>query len=180
MHIETKRLVIRSIMPDDEDEFAAMLEAGGLEDIFGDCSDYRCWIKDWIETAIRLSRNDNPEGSYLAYAVKCKRTGRLVGSVGCSHYDDLNLTGITYFTGQPFRDLGYADEAADAYTQYFLEHYRRSALYAVIRSDNKFSRKAAERAGYSLEREWSYQDIYDKEPQMYCLYKISAGILRSM
>ena len=44
MKIETDRLIIRSLRPDDEPDFITMASDGSLTEIFGDCSDCSHWI----------------------------------------------------------------------------------------------------------------------------------------
>ena len=71
---------------------------------------------------------------YLAYTIILKDGAAVVGSVGCSYYEDLRETGITYFVGAQYRNNGYAVEAVKAYTKptYFPFHlcYHRKQTMA--------------------------------------------------
>lgn len=118
MRIETDRLIIRSIEHGDERAFADMAKDGSLLDIGFDmnCSE---WIEEWIGEALLMDEIDNPQNAYIAYTICLKSNGLVIGSVGCSYYEDLEQTGITYFIGQKYRRNGYAVESVQAYINYF-------------------------------------------------------------
>lgn len=42
---------------------------------------------------------DNPAAEYLAYTIVLKEMEIVIGSVGCSYYDEFQEMGITYFIG---------------------------------------------------------------------------------
>lgn len=176
MFIETERLIIRSIEPEDEQAYINMASDGSLQDIFGDCSGCREWMGSWIREAQVLDREDNPAGEYLAYAVTEKSQGTLLGSVGCSYYEDLEQVGITFFIGSAFRGQGYAAEAAAAYVQYFFTHYDIHKLIATVRDDNTASWKTIEKAGFDLSDTRMYRDINDEKEELYRFYERSDTI----
>ena len=74
----------------------------------------------------------------------------VVGSVGCSYYEDLRETRITYFVGAQYRNNGYAVEVVKAYTEYFLKCYNAKRIIATVRNENVPSCKVIEKAGYIL------------------------------
>ena len=74
----------------------------------------------------------------------------VVGSVGCSYYEDLRETRITYFVGAQYRNNGYAVEVVMAYTEYFLKCYNAKRIIATVRNENVPSWKVIEKAGYIL------------------------------
>lgn len=135
MVIETERIKIRDIALADENTFIKMASDGSLNDVGFDrnCSS---WMKGWIIEAQKLAQNDDPRTEYLAYVIEDKRTGFLIGAVGCSFYGDLGKVGITYFVGAEFRGKGYASEAVKAYVRYYFEHYDENEIIATIREDN--------------------------------------------
>lgn len=170
MLCETKRLIIRILKPEDELVFIKMASDGSLNDIgFGqDCD---AWMKDWIAEAIQLTKKKNPCDEYLAYAIVLKDTDEVVGSVGCSYYENLEKVGITYFVGAEYRGNGYAAEAVWAYTKYFWDSYEALNLIATIREENVGSWKSIEKAGYKLtEKKW-YKDINDEKEEIYRFYE---------
>lgn len=171
MYIETKRLIIRDLELSDETPYIEMASDGSLHDIFGDYSDCQNWMGNWLEESILLAKQDNPHTEYLAYSIIEKATHIVIGSIGCSYYEDLNQIGITYFIGSSYRRKGYASEATSAYTTYFLDHYDIPALIATIRTDNIASCKTIEKAGYVLKKTKQYKDINDSKEVLYHFYE---------
>ena len=132
MIIETERLLIRTLKPKDAIPFVEMASDGSLSDIGFD-NDCSGWMAEWIIEAKKLTDVDNPTLEYLAYAIELKEKDTVIGSVGCSYYDDLQKTGITYFIGAKYRHNGYAVEAVKAYANYFIGHYDSFKLIATFR-----------------------------------------------
>ncbi len=56
MLLQTRRLRVRSIRPEDEKAFIHMASDGSLTEIFGDCRECHKWMGDFIEEAIRLEK----------------------------------------------------------------------------------------------------------------------------
>lgn len=172
MQIITDKIIIRELQPDDEEALIHMALDGTLSEIFGDCSACGEWMGSWIREAIGLYRENNPSREYLAYAVVDRNTNQLAGSVGCSAYEDLGETGLTYFVGSSFRNRGIATEAAKAFTAYFIKKYPYIVrLIATVRTDNIPSCRCIEKAGYTFLERKLYKDINDTEAQEYNFYE---------
>ncbi len=172
MWLETNRLVIRNLKREDAAAFVRMASDGSLEESIGFDAGCGAWMDAWIEKAIALSNADDPRGPFLAYAIETKDTKEVIGSVGCSYYDDLKKVGITYFIGADVRNHGYAAEAVCAFVPYFFEHFDEETLIANILQENVPSQKVAEQAGFVLNEVKMYRDIEDVEEKMYCFYSI--------
>ena len=172
MQIETERLIIRDLTAEDGYSFSAMAADGSLTDIGFD-RDCGKWMAEWIVEAQELAARDRPDSAYLAYAVVLKDENIVVGSVGCSYYEDIQEIGITYFIGAQYRNRGYAVEAIKAYAAYFFAHYRASRLIATIRVENVSSRKTAEKAGFRLVEKKLYQDLNDEQAEWYYFYELT-------
>ena len=171
MLIETKRLVIRDVQEEDGPVFAGMAADGSLRDIGFD-EDCGRWIMDWIPEAQTLAAQDRPDADYLAYTVAAKDGGAVIGSVGCSWYEDLRETGVTYFIGPQYRNCGYAREAVEAYVRYFFSHYSGiSKIIATVREENIPSWKTVEKAGFRLVETKLYQDLNDSQAEPYRFYE---------
>lgn len=170
MRLETERLIIRELEPGDETIFAQMATDGSLAEIGFD-RDCKSWIADWLTEARALTAQDNPTQDYLAYALVEKDGQTVVGSVGCSYYEDLQKVGITYFVGTAYRGLGYAAEAAKAYGAYFSKRYPLPSFIATVRKENPASWKTVEKAGFQKTGERMYQDINDEQPELYYFYE---------
>lgn len=170
MYLETERLLIRSFQLSDEKAFIEMASDGSLTEIFGDCSECYKWMGNFIKESIQLDLENNPGKAYLAYVIEDRHTHTAVGSVGTSYYDDLQETGVTYFIGAKFRGRGYAAEALQALTEYFLKNYDLNKLTATAKTKNTPSCKTLERAGFRLTDTRLYQDLYDEKPELYRFY----------
>lgn len=170
MILETSKLIIRSLNKYDGQAFAEMAEDGSLLDV-GFAADCAAWMDEWIDGAIILSENDNPRKEYIAYTVCLKETNEIIGSVGCSFYEDLDEVGITYFIGNKYRGNGYAAESVKAYTEYFFSHYQIKKLIATIREANVSSWKTVEKCSFSLVETKMYKDVNDDVEQLYRFYE---------
>lgn len=169
MLLETEKLIIRNVEPEDGNAFIEMAADGSLNDIGFD-KDCGEWMDGWIIEAGELAKADNPRGDYLAYTVVLKENGAVIGSVGCSYYEDLGKVGITYFIGAKYRSRGFAAEAAGAYAGFFLSHYDIPELIATVREENVSSWKVIEKAGFRLAEKKPYRDINDCREEMYRFY----------
>lgn len=170
MFLETRRLIIRDLLPADSLAFAQMAADGSLRDIGFDpnCSS---WITAWQEEAAALAIQDDPKRDYLAYTVVLKDSLIPIGAVGCSYYEDLQQTGITYFIGAPYRSNGYALEAVEAYLDYFSSHYPIQTLIGTVRAENIPSWQVLEKAGFRLTAKKQYRDINDTQEELYHFYE---------
>ena len=117
-----------------------------------------------IETQRLLIRDVKTEDAKL-FAIMA-----VVGSVGCSYYEDFQEIGITYFIGAQYRNNGYAVEAVRAYTKYFLNHYHVKRMIATVRDENIASWKVMEKAGFTLIEKRMYKDLNDDNEKLYRFY----------
>ena len=175
MRVETERLFIRDVEKEDEIPFVEMALDGSLCDCGFD-KDCSKWMAGWITEAKELADADNPNAEYLAYTITLKNEDTVVGSVGCSFYEDLQEIGITYFIGNQYRNNGYAIEAVKAYVGYFFKRYNVPKMIATIREENISSWKVIEKAGFTLNEKKMYKDINDVKEELYRFYEIDRDI----
>lgn len=174
MLLETQRLIIRDLLPEDEKTFVEMASDGSLNDIGFDVN-CGAWMKAWITEARQFAIRNNPRKDYLAYVITLKNKNEvIIGSVGCSYYEDLKAVGITYFIGAQYRNSGYAVEAVQAYTKYFLSSYDIPKLIATVRAENVSSWKVVEKADFLLIEKKMYRDLNDSKDELYHFYEIKA------
>ena len=171
MTLETERVIIRELEASDGKCFAEMALDGSLKDTGFDanCNE---WISKWIVEAQKLSYNDDPTVEYLAYTIQLKNLETVIGSVGCSYYEDFKKVGITYFIGAKYRNNGYASEAVKAYIKYFFQHYGIDELIATVREENISSWKVIEKSGFRLTERKMYKDLNDDCEELYRFYSI--------
>lgn len=170
MLIETQRLIIRDLKAEDGETFVAMASDGSLNDIGFDngCGD---WMTDWIAEAIQFADRNDPYTDYLAYTITLKNN-EVIGSVGCSYYEDLDEVGVTYFIGANYRNSGYAVEAVMAYTEYFFACYDIKKMIATVRADNAPSCHVVEKANFVLTEKKLYKDLNDSKAELYHFYEL--------
>lgn len=173
MLIETERLIIRDLQSEDGEIFAAMAKDGSLKAIGFDesCND---WITKWISEAKQFAERDDPYKDYLAYTITLKKDHKVIGSVGCSYYEDLREIGITYFIGANYRNTGYAVEAVRAYTKYFFTRYHIKKMIATVRAENVSSCRVVEKANFLLSEKKMYRDLNDCKKELYHFYERSS------
>lgn len=172
MRLETKRLIIRSLQPTDENALIDMAADGSLWEIFGDCSECQKWMGEFIRDAIRLEAEDDPYHEYLAFAIEDKNSHMMVGSVGSSYYEDFEEVGVTYFIGAEYRGNGYAAEALQCLVEYLFARFHLNRLVATANINNTASCKTLEKAGFSLKETKMYQDLYDECENMSNIYEL--------
>lgn len=171
MRIETQRLLIRDVAAEDGNLFVKMAADGSLNDCGLD-RDCGSWMPEWIVEAKEFAARNNPGRDWLAYTITLKEENIVVGSIGCSYYEDLQETGITYFIGAKYRNKGYAAEAVKAYAEFFLQNYDIPKMIATVRAENIFSWKVAEKAGFMLAEKRMYKDINDEKEELYHFYEM--------
>ena len=176
MYLETERLIIRSIQLEDEQAFIEMASDGSLTEIYGDCSECHTWMGNFIREAMQLDRENNPYREYLAYAIVEKKSGKVVGSVDTSYYEDFKEIGITYFIGADFRGNGYAAEVVKKFVKSFFENPTSSRMIATPNVENKASCMTLEKAGFRLIETKMYRELYDEKEEMRNFYEISCSI----
>lgn len=172
MRLETKRLIIRSLQPTDENALIDMAADGSLWEIFGDCSECQKWMGEFIRDAIRLEAEDDPYHEYLAFSIEDKNSHMMVGSVGSSYYEDFKEVGVTYFIGAEYRGNGYAAEALQCLVEYLFARFHLNRLVATANINNTASCKTLEKVGFSLMETKMYQDLYDECENMSNIYEL--------
>ena len=172
MLIETQRLIIRDLETEDGTSFAEMAADGSLNDCGFD-KDCSRWMTEWVAEAKELAIRDNPYIDWLAYTITLKNENIIVGSIGCSYYEDLQEIGITYFIGSQYRNNGYASESIKTYIEYFFNHYDVQKVIATVRDENVSSWKAVEKAGFRLTEKRMYKDLNDDKEELYHFYEIT-------
>ncbi|MDO5156973.1 MAG: GNAT family N-acetyltransferase [Eubacteriales bacterium] len=172
MLLETERLVIRSVEMTDEKAFVDMAADGSLAEDIGFDENCGSWMNNWIKENKELDIQDDPRADSIAYTIELKESGNVIGSVGCTYYDDMDKVGIVYFIGTKYRGSGYAAEAAKAYVDYFFEHYQEDELIAPIRDANEASCKTIEKVGFVLLEKKLYKDINEEYEIMHRFYAV--------
>jgi [ribosomal protein S5]-alanine N-acetyltransferase len=148
MLIETERLVLRPLTPEDELALGAVLS---------DAETMRWYprpltrseVREWIER--QMSRY--PAGNGLLGMIE-KQTGRLIGDCGAVWQEVEGRTEleIGYHVNRECWNHGFASEAARAVMENSFGRFDVERVVSMIRPENGASRRVAEKNGLSLDR----------------------------
>jgi RimJ/RimL family protein N-acetyltransferase len=146
--LETNRLVLREMSPEDLDFVAAMLADSDVMRFYP-----KCYSREesaiWIERQMkRYARHGH--GLWLVLE---KATGQPVGQVGLliQQIDGVQEKEMAYLIHRPFWRRGFAAEAGIACRDYALTFFARSRVFALIRPENLPSRRVALKLGMTPE-----------------------------
>lgn len=148
MRIETARLLLRPLTPEDEAALATVLS---------DAETMRWYprpftgdeVREWIER--QLGRYSSSTG---LLGVVEKQTGRLIGDCGpvWQEVEGRTELEIGYHVSRERWNQGFATEAARVVIDYALENLGVERVVSMIRPENLASRRVAEKNGLTLER----------------------------
>lgn len=144
--IDTARLRLRRLRPDDAAETARLLDDREMARAISDVPvPYEC-ADDFIAKAAQKTA----EGRALVFAVEERLSGRLTGFVGASIAGQAGEIG--YCFGREFRGKGYATEAVRRCLRMLFQNFRLDAVQGSVLSGNSASRRVLEKAGFVFER----------------------------
>jgi [ribosomal protein S5]-alanine N-acetyltransferase len=146
--IETQRLVLRKLVPVDEEALAAVLsDAAAMRWYPAPLT--REQVRDWIQR----QRERYPNGSGLMGVVE-KQTGRLIGDCGTvwQEVDGRPELEVGYHVNRAHWNRGFATEAAKATIEYAFNRPGVDHVISLIRPENVQSRRVAEKNGLMLNR----------------------------
>lgn len=158
MILETPRLIIRELLPGDDEAMFAMDSNPEVHRYLGN--------KPYSD--IQQSRDDITflRQQYAAYgvgrwAVVLKETGELIGWTGFKRMIDMvnghvNHLDFGYRHAQKFWQQGYAYEAAKAALDYGIKALGFTDIYAMTDVHNMGSRRILEKLGFQLEEIFPY------------------------
>ncbi len=151
MILETERLILRELIPEDYKALYAVL---------GDAVNMRHYphhfrardVKEWISRNRRRYRRYG----FGLWAVCLKDTGELIGDCGLTLQDiqGEELPEIGYHIRRDCQRKGYAKEAAAAVRDWAFANTDYPALYSYCKYTNEASWKTAESIGMHFDREY--------------------------
>lgn len=154
--IQTPRLRLREIVPDDLDFLAEML---------GDAEVMRYYPKvynreesrGWLDRQLSRYAKDG----YGLWLVESNESGEPVGQVGLINQtvEGVVEPEIGYLIHRPFWKQGYATEAASAVRDYALEMLGKTRLISLIRPANVPSQRTALKIGSKPEKLVLFADL---------------------
>jgi ribosomal-protein-alanine N-acetyltransferase len=161
--LQTDRLLLRRLRPDDLDDLAAL---------YADPEVMRFWprpysVEETREAIERMTAYYEEHGFGL-WATIHKPDGRFLGRCGLLRFvvDGVAETEVAYMIARPEWGRGFATEAARGVSRYAFTQLHVDRLIALIVPDNKASQRVAEKNGMHYERDM----IHAGEPHR--LYRV--------
>lgn len=145
--LETDRLYLRRLCPDDFDALCSILQDEEVmyayEHAFSDAE-----VLEWLNRQLERYQ----KFGFGLWAVICKENQELIGQCGLTMQDvgDAQVLEVGYLFQKEFWHRGYAIEAATACKQYAFEVLGAREVYSIIRDNNIASQKVARRNGMSV------------------------------
>ena len=144
MRLETERLFMRELTPDDYESLCRILKDPEVMYAYeGPFSDAE--VQAWLDRQLHLYKADG----FGLWAVVLRENGEVIGQCGITmqEYGDELIPEIGYLFQKAYWHKGYASEAAIACREYAFTHLGVETIYSIIRDTNIPSQKVAERNG---------------------------------
>lgn len=162
MYIETERLIIRNLMEQDAETLLEIKYDKQVmkyhPTLFDESADVKANI-DFIKAIISYFQGleikgliydeQYPERGCLS-AVCLKVTGEVIGVITLNQRSQINEWHIGWYFLRRYTGKGYASEAGEAASDYFLEALALNYISAGVRDDNPASFRTAQKSGFML------------------------------
>ncbi len=157
MILETERLLLRPLAPDDLDALARMYADPETMRWIGDGSTAtREETAAWLERHRALSERQG----YGLYAAVERASGALVGRCGLVHWDDVGGAPeleVGWLIDRSRWGRGYATEAGRAWSDHAFGALGRARLVSLVHPGNGASIRVAEKLGMRHERDVAFR-----------------------
>ena len=166
MKIETERLVLRKMTPDDYDALYAVLADSDIMEHYPYTFD-ESRVHNWIARNMKRYEQDG----FGLWAVVLKETGEMIGDCGITmqNIHGTMLPEIGYHIRKDQQRKGYASEAAAACIRYAFEHYDFPAVYSYMKYTNIPSQRTAMKNGMTFAEE--YEDPDNTYTRVYVIHR---------
>lgn len=145
MHLETGRLIIRNVLPEDCADMYPIRHSQFV-------MQYNC-MKPVTEESFRamLERNRNQDG-WLHIVLK--ETGRAIGMIGVQQDElryQIDAVTVDYYLGEQYARRGYMSEALTAVIKYLFETKSVELISARVFGENEASQAMLKKLGFTHE-----------------------------
>jgi [ribosomal protein S5]-alanine N-acetyltransferase len=155
--LETERLLLRPMTPDDLDALLRIFTDPNVMAAFNTPPFDREQMRRWLQRNL----DHQTEHGYGLCALLLKETGELIGDCGLEHLlvEGVSQAELGYDLRSDYWRRGLATEAACAVRDYAFDQLCLPRLISLIRQGNNASRRVAERVGMRLERETTQHGV---------------------
>ena len=149
MDLETKRLLLRPVKPEDKsDVFEYRSDA--------EANKYQGWIPKTIEDVeifiSKIAKKFNEPKSWFQFVIIEKDSQRILGDIGVHFFDNENKqVEIGCTLNKIFQNKGFATEAVKEVIDYLFKELNKHRIIASIDPNNKSSIRLVERIGFRKE-----------------------------
>lgn len=162
IRIETPRLIIRELRPEDATQMFAMDSDPEVHKYLGNkpLTDI-----EEVHKVIAFVRQQYTDNGIGRWAVILKDTGEFIGWTGYKRFTEtvnnhVNHLDFGYRHARKFWGQGYAYEAAKAALDYGIDEMGFKDIYAMTDVDNKGSRRILEKLGFELKEIFPYDGAF--------------------
>jgi RimJ/RimL family protein N-acetyltransferase len=141
MRLETRRLLLRPISPEDLDDFVDLHAEPEVTRFI------RPFDRAEAEERLRRDEGEWSERSHGLLAIVEKEGGRFLGRAGLKHWPQFDETELGWVLRRDAWGHGYATEAAQACVEWGFSDFDVPYLTAMINARNLRSIRVAERLG---------------------------------
>jgi len=144
--LETERLILRKMSPDDRDDFFTMRSDKRMHEHTDTTPDHD--ISQTDEYLAKMLRGVD-ENRWIIWAIQHRASARVIGSVGIWNFNKTQTTAeLSYGIAPEFQGKGYMSEALTRVIEYALNTLKLTALEAYTEAENTPSRRLLERIGF--------------------------------
>lgn len=177
--VETKRLLLREILPTDID---GMYELDSDPEVHSYLGNKPVKNKEEVADIINFIRQQYTDNGIGRWAIIDKKTNAFMGWAGLklitnetnhhNNYYDLGYRLIKKYWGQ-----GIATEAAIATLQYAFEKLNTNEVYAIADSDNTGSNKILKKIGFTFIEDFNLDSVKHNWYKIEYQNRISIGVI---
>ncbi len=161
LKIETPRLIIRALLPEDK---LGMFELDSNPQVHRFLGNNPVQTVEQINEVIAFVRQQYIDNGIGRWAIIEKQTNEFVGWTGFKLMKEkvngyFNFIDFGYRLKEKFWGLGYATEAGKAALLYGLEHFHFAPVYGMTDINNHASRNVLEKLGFKLIEVFDYDGM---------------------
>jgi ribosomal-protein-alanine N-acetyltransferase len=156
MILETKRLCLRALEPNDLEDLSGMYSNQEVMSFIGTGVTF---TKSQTEKSIIKWDEYEKEHGYSNWAVIRKEDGAFIGKCGLSELPDKSGIEISYILDEPYWGRGYATEISAAVLELGFSKFGMKKIIALVYPQNSPSIKVIEKLGMKYEKEAEFWGV---------------------
>jgi RimJ/RimL family protein N-acetyltransferase len=167
--IETERLILRELLPTDEEAWFEMDSDPRVHQFLGNkpVTDI-----EQIRMAYQSIRQQYLDNGIGRWAVVEKESGKFIGWTGLKFHDEIennhiNFVDIGYRLHPAYWGKGYATESVKAAIQYGFNHLKLDEIISMVHHENRASKNVMAKCGFS------FVEAFLSENELYHWFKLT-------